>query len=108
MAGPGYVTDPVVVPEQSLLLEVQIIAGRDGREVRVSEDLVVFSPTPGWMLDDDEVRLQDIHTVTSTEVTIVDGVVLVLLPARLHTLQLAHQPGLTVQISRLEISRLQQ
>ena len=39
MAGPGYVTDLVIVPEQNLLLEVQIIAGGGGREVGVSIDL---------------------------------------------------------------------
>ena len=39
LTGPGYVVDLVIVPEESLLLEIQIIAGGYFGEVGVSEDL---------------------------------------------------------------------
>ena len=62
----------------------------------------MFSFTPGWMINDLQVSLQDINTVTSVQVLIEDCIVLVLLPAGLNTLQSSHQPGLAVQLSRLK------
>ena len=64
----------------------------------------MFALTPVWMIDDLQVALQNMNTVTSAEVLIEDCVVLILFPAGLHTLGLCHQPGLVVQLSRLEIS----
>ena len=62
----------------------------------------MFALTPVWIINDLQIILQNINTVTGVELLIEDSVVLVQLSAALHTLGFAHQPGLAVQTSRLE------
>ena len=76
----------------------RLAAGR----IKKIAHLVMFSLTPVWMINHLQVALQNINTVTSAEVVIEDCVVLILFPAGLHTLQFSQQPGLAVQLSRLE------
>ena len=64
--------------------------------------LVMLPFTSVWIVDDLQVSLQNVNAVTSVEVVIEDWIVLILLPAGLHTLQLGHQPGLSVEGSRLK------
>ena len=65
----------------------------------------MFALTPRGMINDLQVALQNINTVTSAEVLIEDCVVLILFPAGLHTLQFGHQPGLGIEVGGLKHQR---